>query len=58
MKPKLILFAALMLLGINAAAKSEFKADKAGVFSYDPKTETVEQTISLSGNLNYIHFFD
>lgn len=31
---------------------------KAGVFSYDPKTEAVQQTISLSGNLNYIHFFE
>ncbi len=37
---------------------SSFGVDKAGVFSYDPKTEAVEQTISLSGNLNYIHFFE
>lgn len=27
-------------------------------FSYDPATEAVQQTISLSGNLNYIHFFE
>ena len=26
--------------------------------SYDPKTEAVQQVISLSGNLAYIHFFD
>ena len=37
---------------------SSFGVDKAGVFSYDPKTETVQQVISLSGNLAYIHFFD
>ena len=37
---------------------SAFGVDKAGVFTYDPKTEEVKQVISLSGNLNYIHFFD
>ena len=37
---------------------SAFGVDKAGVFTYDPKTEEVKQAISLSGNLNYIHFFD
>ena len=37
---------------------SAFGVDKAGVFSYDPKTEAVQQVISLSGNLAYIHFFD
>lgn len=37
---------------------SVFGVDKAGVFTYDPKTEEVKQTLSLSGNLNYIHFFD
>lgn len=37
---------------------SAFGVDKAGVFSYDPKTEAVQHVISLSGNLAYIHFFD
>lgn len=37
---------------------SSFGVDKAGVFSYDPQTEAVQQTINLSGNLNYIHFFE
>lgn len=37
---------------------SSFGVDKAGVFTYDPKTEEVKQALSLSGNLNYIHFFD
>jgi len=37
---------------------SAFGVDKAGVFTYDPKTEEVKQTLSLSGNLAYIHFFD
>ena len=37
---------------------SSFGVDKAGVFTYDPKTGEVKQTLSLSGNLNYIHFFD
>ena len=35
-----------------------FNVDKAGVFTYNPGTEDVKQVISLSGNLNYIHFFD
>ena len=37
---------------------SSFGVDKAGVFTYDPKTEEVKQVMSLSGNLNFIHFFD
>ena len=37
---------------------SAFGVDKAGVFSYDPKTEAVKQVLSLSGNLAYIHFFE
>lgn len=37
---------------------SSFGVDKAGVFTYNPGTEEVKQVISLSGNLNYIHFFD
>ena len=39
-------------------SRESFNVDKAGVFTYDPKTEEVKQAISLSGNLNYIHFFD
>lgn len=37
---------------------SSFGVDKAGVFTYDPKTGEVKQALSLSGNLNYIHFFE
>ena len=37
---------------------SSFGVDKAGVFTYDPNTGEVKQALSLSGNLNYIHFFD
>ena len=37
---------------------SAFGVDKAGVFTYDPKTAEVKQAVSLSGNINYIHFFD
>ena len=37
---------------------SAFGVDKAGVFTYDPKTEAVKQVLSLSGNLAYLHFFD
>ena len=37
---------------------SSFGVDKAGVFTYDPKTGEVKQALSLSGNLNYIHFFN
>lgn len=37
---------------------SSFGVDKAGVFAYNPASGTVRQVISLSGNLNYIHFFE
>jgi len=37
---------------------SAFGVDRAGVFAYDPGTGSVRQAINLSGNLNYIHFFD
>ena len=64
MKYKFFIMSALMLFGVTAAAQTAggritgIVVDKAGVFSYDPKTETVQQVISLSGNLAYIHFFD
>jgi len=37
---------------------SSYGVDKAGIFVYNPSTETVNQTVSLSGNLTYFHFFE
>lgn len=37
---------------------SSFGVDKAGAFTYDPKTGAVKQVMSLTGNLAYLHFFD
>lgn len=37
---------------------SSFGVDKAGIFTYDPATGAVAQPVSLTGNVNYIHFFE
>lgn len=37
---------------------SSFGVDKAGIFTYDPATGAVSQPVSLTGNVNYIHFFE
>ena len=42
----------------GVAAAQLLRASGAVVTVNDSKTEEVKQVISLSGNLNYIHFFD
>ena len=64
MKYKFFLITVLTLFCVKTAAQSAggcvtgIIVDEAGVFTYDPKTEEVKQVMSLSGNLNFIHFFD